>query len=260
MKTLGFLLITFGVVSSDSVFAQYEQLLTPITGPELTAVKSNNDYFLKKSLYTASWHQIVSADVELLLSGEPFVITLIGNDSITVEPIEINTMGDGAGIVWIGQVQNPARSVSDMLSETGNEKEAQIAHEAAYGVTITGSRAELDTATGINIPIFTQNEQKAMRPEFRGSGDSSKWFYQIGATLKSRKSGKVYSLSSLEMGGPYHLLKEIDPEKVMRPGFVDASREPERAKKRKDWRDFLDSLGEDPREELRRSNPVESQQ
>lgn len=260
MKSLTLIAVLFLCFVSDSANAQSNELLTRVTGEELASVRTANDWFLRKHLYIARQHEIVKVDTDLLMSGQPFTIQLGPNDSITVDPNDVNTLGSGAGIVWTGKISNPDRTIDDLMTELGSRRQAEIAHDSIYGVTITGSRAEVEAGTGINIPIFLETEQRAMRPEFRGSGNSANWFYRYRTVITSPNSKNTYSLSALEMGGPYHIIKELDPEKMMRPGRAEDSPDPNEAQKRQDYQNFLDSLGEDPRKALRRHKEMEDQQ
>ena len=251
--TSGLILLT--LISAPAVpGTELRDLLSPVTGQELVDTKERNDYFLKKHLHLAKNHRIVKVDEQVLLSDDEFKIELFDGDSMRVRTNAIDVKGDGFLITWTGVFSNPVMSLTDLEKYMGSEENAKLAYDAMYGIHIAGSRSEVDGTTGMNISIYTDNEQAMMRPEWRGSGNSSNWFYRWSGRLPGTGSGKLIRILSLEMGGPYHLLIEFDPSKMFRPVPPDHPDFTEMQRRQKNEIEFLDSLGEDPRKAILRDD------
>ena len=226
---------------------QLQELLTPVTGRELAEVTAKNAYFLKKHLYGAKRHRIVTADIDVLLSREPFVISLFNGDSLTLEPSHNQSYNTGLPIIWTGSISKPYISADQLrVRQHIGKKEAKLRHDAMFGVNIAASRYEYDIESGANFPT------RALRSH---SGNSS--YYGMTANIFFPGAPGIYYLRPVDMGGPYHILVEIDPSKMITPGPLDDPENPERALKLRDLEEFLESLGEDPRRAIIREKRTE---
>ena len=248
MKKLSLFLGIFTLLSADNASAQVQELLMPVTGTDVAEARTKNVYFLKKHLYSARRHRIVRVNVDVLQSREPFEISLFNNKSITVEPINVEVQGEGAIILWFGKIANPPLSIDEMMSEMGSQKEAQLTHDALYGVTIAAARYEHDEEFDANFTYYTKKENPHQRTRLNDSEPAAdRLFYGLSANLKASGIGGRFQLRPLEMGGDFHVLYEIDHSKIVDPGPLDDPENPEMAQKRRDWQEFADSLGPDPR-------------
>ena len=234
-------------LSIDSI-AQNQELLTPVTGPELAEVRSNNEYFLKKHLYRAKQHRIVRVDMDVLLSEEPFVISLFGSDELAVVPSEVEILGeDSTTIRWTGSFENPYLSVDELLSNADSIKQAAAMHDAMFGVQIYGAKYEHDTESGANFPVLARGNLPEEYYERHRTRSGNPTFYSVSANFYNNERTKRYQLKPLEMGGSNHILIETDPSKMVPAGLLVDPKNPEMAEKRREAIEFFDSLGEDPR-------------
>lgn len=232
--------------------AQYAEFLTPLTESEGATVRLENDYFLKKHLYAAKRHRLVRANVDLLKSGTPFVISLFEDESLVVEPTEFVVRGDGSILIWKGTISNPPISVNELMSTFPSEKEAQLAHSALFGISIGAARYEHDVQSGANFTLAPLPNDAELSIESQKAHPDNQIFYGVTAKFLILPTSREYMLLPLEMGGAHHIVYEIDRSRVVEPGPLRDPENPDQAQKRRELQEYIDSLGEDPRIEVLR--------
>lgn len=231
-------LVTFFLTNIKVATAQYYELLLPVSDHEELELRTKNEYFLQKELYFAKNHRIVIVDIDALVSEAPITIQLFDGESINVRPVEI-TRGIIEVIRWKGIVEDPPFNADEFRDDNVTEEEANLAFEALFGVEFGASLAEYIEGLDANFWVH-QGQPRS----------SENLFYGISDDIWIRESGKQYFLRLLDMGGPYHVLYEVDESKRFPAGPLYDFRNWSLGKKRREYRDFIESLGEDPKNEL----------
>ena len=243
---LAVLTIVSSLVPFDS-FAELPELLTPVTGSEEAIVTSENDYFLKKHLYFAKRHRIVRVDLDLLESVEQFTISLFDDVSLAVEVTELDVDRDKLVIRWKGRVINPKYSFDDLNRRLQNPEDAKSLHDGLFGLSISAGQFDYDEVSGANLPSHPRRSYLGRDRRIFDARINMSKFYGVSAEFSGPTLRDNYILKTLEMGGAYHILIEVDPTKTISPGPFDDPDDPEMGVKRRQYEEFLQSLGEDPR-------------
>ena len=255
MSRLALTIIFVAIIATpNDSLAQLAELLTPVTGVELAEARARNEYFLKKHSYRARNHRIVTADFELLRSGEALVIPLFDGESLTVEPSSFEDGSIQSTLSWKGTIANPLLSINDLQGTGGSAVRAKIMHEALFGVRIGAALWRYDAASGANFPYYPSMGPRPPRNQSQGHFAAYPLYYGMRANIWVKETSKRYLLQPLEMGGPYHILIEIDPTKVVPPG---PANDPEVARMRPERIEFMKSLGEDPRKAIIRQEETQ---
>lgn len=241
------LLLGLWLISVDS-YAQPRELISAVKGTQLADIRSRNNYFLQKHTYFAKRHRIVEVNGELLESDEKFVIPLFGNDSLIVQVLRRDTDDNGSILYWSGTVIEPVIPASDLVSQGMSPEQAELAHANLFGISISAVRFKHEDVTGESYRVSAPSVH-AGRPEsdVNQSGPDSNVYYEVATEFIAAKLGVEYRLASLEMDRRYHVLVEVDDAKRVTEGPFDDPEYPEEGRKRRQYKEFVDSLGPDPR-------------
>jgi hypothetical protein len=238
--------------------ANAQHVIQPTPEDEAYLVRQSNDYYLQKHGYYARQQQLVHIDTDLLRSGGSFQLQLF-DLTMDVETVSVRESETGNTVRWIGKLANKTVSIEDLMTEFPSPKLAEHAFAAIFEIKITLSLYERDGPTGAIFPVnFRDTDVSA--DEFRaGNLRRSNLFFGASANFVHAVSGRVFRLIPLEMGDGVHLLIEIDPKKQLRPGHAGKNLEADAKKHHDDARDFLNSLGPDPRRQILRKKWANSE-
>lgn len=241
------------VVLSLTVLAmtsQSAELILPLTEAEEAEVCAKNEYFIRKHAYVAKRYRLVKVNADLLRETGRLSIEFFNDERVDVDgtKVDINTV-TGA-ISWFGILDVPDQlTKEDLISRVGSEAAAEAMHKSIYGVNIQANLYETDHRSGANLEatvdpreFLLPSEQRANRYEAART-DKNK-FYGVEATFKALKAPTGIVLTPLGMGGPYHILFEVDETKIR--DFRLAPDDPENLRRRREYDQFLKSLGDDP--------------
>lgn len=256
-KALTLIVVTLVVVPLGS-HAEIPELLTPVTGSEEATVRLLNEYFLKKHLYLAKRHQIVRINTDLLESVERFRISLFDNDTLTAEVSELDVSPHGSSIRWDGEIVDPPFTTEDLMDQGLTLERAKTIYSALFGLSIFAGPMCYDKKTGANSPTFARASNGVCDCRSLDPASNASVFYEVSTSFSVQSflpnaykvmlaPPREYRLEILEMGGAYHILIEIDQDKAITPGPYDDPDNFEMGVKRRQYQEFMDSLGEDPR-------------
>ena len=227
-------------------FAESAELLVPITDSERAIVEANSPYFLPQETYFAKQYRIVRVNTELLLNAKQIQITLFDGQSVTLEAVDVEADSKVLDIAWEGRYLEPHYiSVDELVAGDMDRKAAENVLPDLNRLRIFASQVSFDESTRLTYSHLFPKFQK-----FRTSGPPL-----YGVTFVLQRFGGI-ELRSLASDPEHHVLIEYDPEKVfplpsdpLEPGDARAAlfENPENLRKRQQYRDFLESLGPDPR-------------
>ncbi len=236
---------------------QAPELLSPLTASEEAVVRAKNDYYIRKHTYAASRHRLVKVNTDLLTTAGPISITLFDDVSLVADGKSVDIDNLTGSIIWHGQIAEPGISAEDLIEQLGSAEAADLAFRAITRVDIYAFLNEVDKASDANLEILIDSREllaPSRIDRFSNAKNNPDQFYGVNATLIPRVSPGRYELTLLGMGGPYHILYEIDETKLIFPDNVDgpvrAEIDPATARKLREYEAFRISLGEDPRETI----------
>jgi hypothetical protein len=240
------LVVLLGCILPLPSLAEPPELLVPITDSERTIVEANNPYFLPAETYFAKQYRIVRVDTELLLNAKQIRITLFDGQSVTLETVDVEAGSKALDIAWEGRYLEPYYiSVDELVAGGMDRKAAESVLPDLNRVRIFVSQVSFDESTRVKYSHLFPRFQR-----FRTSGAP---LYDV--TFVLQRFGGI-ELRSLASDPEHHVLIEYDPEKVfplpsepLEPGDARAAlfENPENLRKGQQYRDFLESLGPDPR-------------
>ena len=239
--------------------ADAEELIVPLSDSEYIAAADINDYFLRKHLYSAKQHRIVRVDFDVLFSEKPLQITFFPEETIEVVPTGIERRGEGSIIRWKGELQDSTGVLERQASQISAPEAREAFRALSSKVRITAAKFEHDKASRANFPYYADGELSKVTLESERSQNTI--YYGVRTRVMYPGSSREFVLMPLEMGGPYHLIYELDRSKIPRISDRDAVTEldPETAAKIQARQDFMRTLGEDPRKEIIRSRQGQKQ-
>lgn len=250
------ILIALLSLFSSHAFAEPQELLVPVTDSEGAIAEASNEYFLKKETYFAKQYRIVKVNTDVLVNAEQIRISLFDGLSVTLEVSSVDVHPEGFEILWRGRFIEPSGvSIDELVAGGMSRKGAEKVASQLNSLTIGAAQVSYDENArlkyGHHFPRFSEFRSASRR--FSLDGQSP--IYEVGFYIHRVVLPKVYELRPLASDPQYHVLIELDPDKIYaipieRPdpndpaGFVET---PENKAKRQRHLDFLNSLGPDPR-------------
>lgn len=245
------LIATFLIPIAEPALSDSNSLWSTVDEQSLGDARDRNDYFLRVNSYIAGQYRIVKVDIDKLINCEPLVLDLFDGDVLKVKCNSVTRKANGSIIRWKGSAENPLVSVNELMSEVGDEADAQLMHDGLFGVQLTAGEYEVDPDSRANFAFYrTSDEDKRIGPDS---------FFGITARILVAHTGKRYLIRPLDFDGDYHMLSEIDPNKDAEymeklPPEIERSLSPEILERRKliekrlsDMRSYYDSLGTNPK-------------
>ena len=225
-------LIIYGLLAipMPEVQALERVLLEPLSAAEEVDARLQNGYFLPKETFTAKQYRLVKVNMELLETDGELVIPLFDGDEMTVNSTEIKINEVSGYLEWHGEREGHPDQPSweifekDLADQGVNSEQAKVIYNSVIQhteVRIVMSYYERDEETGANLnPVHGILDAMSPCKVDRFSRYSSDPNYVRGASasLKSLDNERSYRLEMMGMGGPYHVLYEIDSARVMTPG------------------------------------------
>jgi hypothetical protein len=239
LLVLAALIVATSLVPSDC-FAQVPELLIEVTGSEEATVRAENEYFLKKHLYFAKRHRIVRINDAALESQEAIRISTFDRESLIVAVTKREVDRNGFTTGWEGEIAEPPFSAKELMDQVPTLEEAKLLHSSMFTVVISTARYAYDELTGAITPTRADEDPENASPR-------SSSFYGLHANISIPTLSGQYRLRSLEMDPRYHILIEDDQAKLFPPGPLYDDEHPELGVRRRQYAEFLRSLGEDPR-------------
>jgi hypothetical protein len=233
-----------GVAASD--------LLLPVPPDELRKVQKAAAYFLKKHLYFAKRHRIVTVDIAVLENEDRFDIPLFDGMVLTVEKTIAEFAANRTIYRWVGRNVDAPYTVGDLMAFGQSLESAEVMYTALARVSITGGLIEYDRGNDASFPYYRELPDNTTAGLTLASKPEDDLFFGFVAKLPSPGSDGVNWLLPLEMGGNYHLLFEVDHENMVPGGDSGETKDPAAASKRQKYNEFMDALGEDPRRAMLR--------
>lgn len=260
-------IIAISAILPSLSFAQAPELLISVTGEENRRVAAANEYFLKKDGYFAKRHRIVRLNTDLLFGSETnLTITLFDDVSFRVNRIEIERRNGGDVFTWHGQYELPFnREAYIKANRHMSVENANRRYDNLVDLKISGSLYvfDRDVAQAEEISGMRQDSQTGLivneRLRLAGKLQRGTVVYSINSDLRPllppeapRQDGSpfygMFQIRSLPMDLRYAAVYEIDPSKNVK--LVDGARSltSSEVDKHRRYREFVDSLGENPRE------------
>lgn len=223
---------------SGPTFGQYRELLIPVQ-PEISSeLRHKNEYFLKRELYFAKDSKIVVLDVDALIANVPITISLFDGESVNYIPYDLEIRSETI-INWTGSPEWPSSSKGgkfrQSLIDEGNEKLFIDVYGMHFGLGLYEYADSLDAN-------FTVRARQATLSE--------NYFWGVNTAIYVYDKGRRYFIRPLNMGGPYHVIYEIDEEKTFPPGPRYDIWNRSNGRKRRDYQEFIENLGKDPMSRL----------
>jgi hypothetical protein len=205
-------------------------LFEPLSVDEEADARAQNGYFLPKEIFAAKQYRLVKVNIELLETDGELVIPLFDGEQLIAKSIEIEVNQVSGYLVWHGEWDEDSDQPSwemfeKALADQGvNSEAARLifnTYDQRTQVRIVLNYHERDEETGANLnPVTGLLDALSPCKVNRFAKYSSDPHYVRGASafLESLDNEKSYRLEMLGMGGPYHVIYEIDPSRVMIPG------------------------------------------
>ena len=232
---------------SISVAAAPSDVLITVTGSDAAKVDVDSEYFLKKHRYFAKRHRLVRFNGGLLESNEEFVIPLFDDESITVAVTSLEISGGGSTILWSGRVTEPSIPIDDLIAQGMTPNQAKSAHSSLFRISFAAIRYEYDEVTRTSKRVGASNNARPVDGSTEGLRVDKTIYYQVDTQFLAAKLGAEFRLIPLEMSPKYHILIEVDENKRISEGPFDDPENPAEGLKRRQYRDYMESLGPDPR-------------
>ena len=162
------------------------------------------------------------------------------NSTAAVTGLKVD--GDGADISWAGEISDPLRA-EDLVNQGLTPEQARATRSNLFRLDISAIRYVYDETTGTSrrFDVAPKNLRSSVAT-----------YYEAEAEFFSPRLNTEYKIRALEMDPRYHVLIEIDQGKMIRPGPFDDPDSPEMGVKRRQYVEFINALGEDPRDAARR--------
>jgi len=220
--------------------AQDRVLFEPLTSSEEADARARNSYFIGKHTFGAKRHRLVNVNIELLETDGRIVIPLFDRKEIVADSTAIQIRKTSGTLSWRGQiVQNIVteevilqamddQGVPEHLDHSGRAKVARTLFAQLTEIQISAGFYERDSKTGANLNPITFTGLTAagilgaMSPcqpnRYEKYSADSNFVRGASANLRVPNESATYRLDMLGMGGPYHILYEVDPSKREVPG------------------------------------------
>lgn len=204
---------TCGLVSLLAVVsaAPAQDLLIPVTGVELAEVRADNDYFINRHLFFAKRHKIVRVDAELLKSEESLNVGLFDGLTITIARENVH-VSPGREIYWTGLITDPAFDPDYYHKGDRTTEYAHTLYVAAFDVRLSAVAYDRELTTGTAFEAtrgYTAPSIGSAPPVFEEEA-----FYEVYADFSAPTLPGRYRLRALETNPEYHVLYEVDREKI----------------------------------------------
>ena len=231
--------------------ADAPEFLIPVTGSDEAIARVNNPYFLKKETYFAKQYRIVKVNTDLLLNADQIKIPLFDDLSVTLQVSKVNVHVNGFTIGWTGRFIEPSVSVDDLVAGGLSPKRAEALFQHVNSLSISAAQISFDETTRLKYPHYFPRFEKFLNSTRKFSSDGKSAVYEVGFLIEGIVLPKTYELIPLFSDPQYHVLIEVDRNKLFVKPFEDDdtsyTETPENIAKRQQYRDFLDALGPDPR-------------
>lgn len=248
-SVLAFLLI------SPQAFAGSINLLEPVDESELAQARAASDYFIRKETYFAKQYRIVKVNVDLLLNSPEIQIALFDGQSVRLRVTSVNVHPSHSSIGWTGHFVDPEITMDELLKAGLPDEDANFLAPAANSQVIAAGEISYNADTRRKYSWYDPRFAKHVSATRAYSHDGRSRVYDVGFFMNHSKLSSVFELRPIASDPQYHVLIELDPEKIFAtpietppPGyessFIDSV---DNAAKRYRYREFLDSLGPDPR-------------
>lgn len=220
--------------------AEDRVLLQPLTASEEADALARNSYYIGKHTFAAKRHRLVKVNIELLETDGRIVIPLFDSKKIVADSTAIEIRKTSGTLSWRGQVVQDKVSeevilqalenqgVSKHLDQTGRAKMARTIFAQLTEIQISAGFYERDSRTGANLnPItFTGLTETGLLGAMSSCQPNRYQKYSVdsnfvrgaSAYLRMPSEPAEYRLDMLGMGGPYHILYEVDPSRLEVPG------------------------------------------
>lgn len=235
--------------------ADAPEFLVPVTDSEEALARINNDYFLQKETYFAKQYRIVKVNTDLLLNADQIKISLFDDLAVTLQVSSVDVQTDGATINWKGRFIEPSISVDDLVAGGTSRGEAEVVAPHMNSIKIFAAQISFDETTRLKYQHSFARFEKYRISTQKFSADGKSAVYEVGFSIESIVLPNTYELVPLASDPQFHVLFELDLDKTFTkpierpdPNVVGSYIEtPENAAKHQQYRDFLNSLGPDPR-------------
>ena len=242
-------------LSLSHALAEAPECLNPVTDSDAAIVQAYNQYFLKKETYFARQYRIVKVNTDLLLNADQIKISLFDDLSATLQVSSVDVHPDGLSISWTGRFIEPSVSIDDLLASGVSRKEAEVVLPHLNSLSISAGRISFDEKARLKYPFYFPRFEKFRNSSRKFSPDGKSAVYDVVFLIQGIVLPEIYELRPLASDPQHHVLIQLDPNKVFTipierpdPNAVDSYAEtPENGAKRQQYRDFLNSLGPDPR-------------
>ena len=97
-----------------------------------------HEYFLRKNLYFAKNHRIVTINFDALISEAPITIQLFDGEFVNYLPLEVD-QSKREVIRWKGIIENPPFTSDELVDQSTSEEDANRVFEAIFGVEFGAS-------------------------------------------------------------------------------------------------------------------------
>jgi len=230
------ILLTALILVPTGAFAELQEFLIPVDPLEEATQRNKSNRFLQEHGYFASRYRIVRVNTSLLESEEQFTISFFDDVSLTVQVQERDVHPQGYRLSWSGKVVDPPISPKFLEDQGNTPEQAKFMHASMFGITISAIKYDYDEANDQSFPSYTRDSNE------RASRSST--FYGVGAFFAVSSLPAHYSLRALKNDKRYHVLFEIDQDKIFSPGPIIDLENPELGRRRQQHKDFMDALGE----------------
>lgn len=247
-------LATFLSIATTLAFGdpRVANLFEDVSEKEAAEVVAQNEYFMKKHGYMALRSRIVRVNTDLLHKKQPIHIEFFEGDSLTLNPIGTETSGFGNVVKWRGVVADSPFSKEDLSRELGSEEFAKSAYENLFEISISASLREYDPDTRASLFYRAFGDDQKTKDKTDSMLSSGSLFFGIRKNFSLWHGRASYKLLPVDFGGAYHLLYQINPDRIANFAPESGLESQESKSRRQQAQDFMDSLGNDPAVEVRK--------
>ena len=243
LRHLLFALLMILPSAADSQQSELSELLIPVDRSVIATISQENDYFIKPRLYFAKRHRFVRLNEAVLRSDEPFTISLFPDTKLTVTRDSVRIRPEKS-IYWKGKITNPDFPLNTFANSGMPEDEAIIVWETIVGLSIMGVAYDRDIASNQAYPANSERNAQGFKRPNDPTRITKAAFYSFAVNITLPSSGSSFQIRALEATPELHIVYEAEKSREFAVG---GSAHPENERRRKEYDDYMKTLGENPR-------------
>ncbi|HNP36623.1 MAG TPA: hypothetical protein PKK10_12300 [Woeseiaceae bacterium] len=227
------------------------EFLIAVPAAEEQQVAAANADELKRQVYFAQRYRLVLVDVGVLRHAKEFRVSFFDDSYVNVVRRDLKHEKDSPGLIWTGSMLDQPVSRADLTAQGLSPQFADETYNLLVGVSIFGTKYVYDPTSGRSVSMAGL-DATTMRPLGDRVDTKGKYeFFALAADFSLESLESTFRLMPLASDRRYHLLLELDTDKLISPArFGGPKSESERIIRRHLYERYLESQGIDPEPDL----------